>query len=137
MSTDAYLEQLKDALATALPGRLVTREWLDPSQRKDEALQQGVITLISRREQGYADYPGREAQLGTLELALIGQLHCGAKGNGLDVERAELALVEEVKAFVANRPDELGNLALRSWEQSGQLEAPYGWVAFSLNWYLN
>ncbi|WP_374349633.1 hypothetical protein [Chitinimonas sp.] len=137
MTTDSRLEALKSALASALPARRVTRAWCDSNLRTHSELSAGIYTLIARRESEYADYPGREAQLGTLELALIGQIQLAEKASGLDVERAELAMLDEIKAFVGNLPAGLGNLALREAQQSGQIEAPYGWVAFRLDWYLN
>lgn len=134
------MQSLAAALATHYPQRIVTRDWEDSSQRNDSDLTRGIYTLISKSETDYADYPGREAQLGTLQFVLIAQIKVAEASGASTVEDAESDLIDEIKAFVSNPPPSLadaGNLALVSWQQSGQLEHPYGWVAFRFEWYLN
>lgn len=134
------MQSLETALAGAYPQRIVTRNWEDSSQRSDSDLARGIFTLISRSETDYADYPGREAQLGTLQFVVIAQIKVAEGSGAATVEDAEGDLIDEIKAFASNPPSLLadaGNLALLGWQQSGQLEHPYGWVAFRFEWYLS
>lgn len=134
MTIEATLEALKTGLAAALPaGRRVTRAFLPLALRPQEDLLAGVLTLICRGESSYANYVGREADLGTLRVLLIGQLMLAGNPSGLDVERAELVLAEEVKAFLRGTlPAGIAECLATSFEQSAQLEVPMGWIGFEL-----
>lgn len=134
------MQSLVAALAAAYPARITTRDWQDAGQRSDSELESGIYTFISKSESDYADYPGREAQLGTLQLVLIAQIKVGEGTGTAAIEDAEGDMIDEIKSFASNLPASIaepGNLALRGWQQSGQLEHPYGWVAFRFEWYLN
>lgn len=134
MSTpEQTLEALKTGMAAALPGRLVRRSFKPLAQCREDDLLQGIVTLVNRGERGYANYLGREAQLGTLDVLLIGQLRVDPKREPLEIEQEELALVEEIKAFLqAPAPAGVVECLAQSFTQSGQLEAPFGWVVFEL-----
>jgi hypothetical protein len=111
------MQSLAAALATHYPQRIVTRDWEDSSQRNDSDLTRGIYTLISKSETDYADYPGREAQLGTLQFVLIAQIKVAEASGASTVEDAESDLIDEIKAFVSSPPPSLadaGNLALVS-----------------------
>lgn len=128
------LQALADWLQAELPQRLVTRSWCDSAQRPRAELERGVLTLISQGASQYADYPGREAQLAQYQLALVAQCVLPESADGGVVEAAELDLIAEIEAVLGRLPPVLGGLSLSEWRQSGQLDAPYGWVAFSLIW---
>ena len=133
MTVDETLESLKDALAAALPGRVLTRSFLPMARRSLDELQSGVVTLINKGVKDYANYLGREAQLGTLEVVLIGQLKVDDALPSLAVEQAELQLAGEIEAFLRSAmPAGVRDCQANGFAQSGQLEAPYGWVAFEL-----
>jgi len=134
MTINDKLDALALALSTALPTRIVTREWRDPSLRKPAQLTAGVLTVIAQSGSDYANYPGRNADLGTLEMVWVASLQVSQSGTGLDVEQAELALVAEVEGFLRALPAGLGDIVLTGWSQSGQTETPYGWVLFRLSW---
>lgn len=125
------LEALKSALETALPTRVVTRDLKDFDQRPLEELEAGVLTLVSHREGNYANYRGREADLGKLSVITIGQLKLLESASGSEVEDAEFAFAEEVKDFLKNElPVEA--VVLLETRFSGQLSAPWGW--FAMDW---
>lgn len=127
------LTALFAGLATALPGRKVTRDFKTLAQRGAAELLQGVVTLVCRGEDDYANYLGREAQLGTINAVLVGQLKVADNAGGLAVEQAEFVLAEEIKAFLRGpMPAGVTQCLANGFAQSGQLEAPYGWVAFEL-----
>lgn len=125
---------MKAAMASAMPTRVVTRSYQDFSQRAPADLEAGIVTILGAGEKDYANYVGREAQLGTVPMVVVGQLQISEatlKADGAEaVEDAEDLLVEEIKAFVANPGDALlGGIRMLGFRQSGQIEAPYGWVA--------
>ena len=124
---------LKAALATALPARVVTRDFKDFSQRQEADLLTGVISLIGAGEKDYANYLGRATQLGTVPFVLVGQIKLAETAAPSAVEDAEDLLAEEIKAFCRAPGDPLlGGILMRSFRQSGQLEAPYGWIAIDI-----
>lgn len=125
------LESLKTALAAALPTRVVTRDLLNFDRREESDLEAGVLTVIASRESNYANYRGREADLGKLSVAAVGQLKLPEDALPSEVEDAEFAFAEEVKGFLqAVLPVEA--VVLLETRFSGQLEAPYGW--FAMDW---
>lgn len=127
------MDALAAALATACPNRLVGRNFKPMAQRTDEDLLTGILSLACLGEQDYANYRGREADLGKLKVVLIGQLAVAADAEPSALEDAEFVMAEEVKAFLALPPPyPLVECLATGYRQSGQLEHPYGWVAFEL-----
>lgn len=125
------IEALKVALAAALPGRVVTRDLLGFEQRREADLVAGVLTLITAKEGNYANYRGREADLGKLSVKLVGQLKLPESALPSAVEDAEFAFAESVKDFLRTAlPVEAVDLLETNF--SGQLDAPYGW--FAMDW---
>lgn len=130
---NALLDALVAGLAAACPGRVVSRKFKPLAQVSQAALLSGVVSVITTGEKDFPNYRGREAQLGTLEVFVIGQLEVADKADPEAVERAELALTNEVKNFLAGAlPAPVEMAYLRRTKQSGQLEYPYGWVVFDL-----
>lgn len=132
------LKAAKDALvaglAVALPGRVVTRSWLPMSARNDAELVQGVVSVVGLGESDFATYRGRSADLGTLDMVLVGQLKVGSSEAPQALEEAEDGLAEQVKAWL-NAEDfdaPVRACVARSYKTSGQTEFPYGWVVFRL-----
>lgn len=128
------LEAIRSQLEVALPGRLVTRQFLPLGMRSLDELQAGVVCVVCLGEQGFANYRGREADLGTLKVVIVGQLQVpdGPDAPGR-VELAELELAGEIKSWLAGPPAApLRQVLAGGWRQSGQLEAPAGWVVFEL-----
>lgn len=125
------LEALKAGLAAAMPARVVTRDLLSFDQRQESDLLAGVLTVVTNREGRYANYRGREAQMGRLNVVVVGQLKLAEDALPSEVEDAEFAFVEQVKDFLAGiLPVEA--IDLLETRFSGQMEAPYGW--FAMDW---
>lgn len=118
-------------MATAMPARIVTRDLLNFDQRKEADLLAGVLTLVLDRERDYANYRGREADLGKLSVPLIGQLKLAEDAAPSAVEDAVIAFSWEVKAFFAGALPVSDALILET-RFSGQFEAPYGWFAMDV-----
>jgi N-methylhydantoinase B/oxoprolinase/acetone carboxylase alpha subunit len=123
---------LKTALATAMPTRVVTRDMKDFGDRAKADIAVGVFTLISAGEGGYRNYNGREAMDGKHRILLVGQIELAESALPSAVEDAEFAMIEEVKGFVRALPVGLCSLSMTGFRQSGQLDAPYGWVSIDM-----
>lgn len=101
------------------------------AQLPDEQLVAGVLAVTLRGESGWATYRGREAQLGTLQVVIVGQLRVAENVERGAVEDAEIALANEIKGFLAGvLPAPLRACVATGYAQSGQMDFPYGWVAF-------
>lgn len=135
--SDAYedtLAAMQASLAAFLPERYVQRSLLlDPGAEKKERLELGVICLVSGGGGGYANYSGREGELGSLSVKVVGFLKVGDKTAPVAVEQAELALRADVIAWCQQiKPEPLADVVPGNWSQSQQLEHPYGWVTMDL-----
>lgn len=120
------------ALATALPARVTTRDLMDFSQRDATDLAKGIYTLISAGESGYQNLLQRQAMDGQAKMLLVAQIALAESAMPSDTEDAELTMVDEIKTFLRALPPALCRLQVTAFRQSQQLEHPYGWVAFDL-----
>ncbi len=127
-----HMNALKDALAARYPARVVTRDLKDGPQRSDAELTAGIYTVVSRGEDGYTNTMGREASDGNHKIGLLGQLKLAENTSPSAVEDAEGVMVDEIKALLRSRTPLTNSLRAIGFRQSGQIEAPYGWVAFDL-----
>lgn len=132
MTPGARMVALEAALAAAMPTRVVTRKLMDFAERPKADVAAGVFTLISKGESGYKNHNGREAMDGKHRILLVGQILLSEDTDGEAVEDAEFAMEEEVKAFVRALPPTLCSLVMTGFQQSGQLDTPYGWVTINL-----
>lgn len=123
---------IKTLLAAAYPLRVVTRDMLDFTQRDHADLEKGIWTLVSIDERDYKNYSGREGMDGVQSISLVGQLVKPEGTLGSVIEDAELAMVDEIKDFLRARPAQIIQLYMTGFRQSGQLDAPYGWVVIDL-----
>ena len=126
------LNLIKTTLATALPTRIVTRDLLDFAARNAYELQAGVYTLVSKSEGGYQNLNGRAAMDGAQRMLLVGQFELNKDALPSAVEDAELAMVDEIKAFLRALPPALCRLQMTGYRQSQQMDVPYGWVSIDL-----
>ena len=130
---DAVMDAFLSGLALALPGLLTTRDFVPIAQRSIEHLEQGIATLVRLGEKDYANYRGREADLGTVTALLIVQFKLAEGATGHLVENKEIEYAEAIKAFLhAPLPAPLTDCTTDGYKQSAQLETPYGWVIFEL-----
>lgn len=132
MTLAERMAAMKTALTTAMPTRVVTRDLRDFADRAKADVAKGVFTLVSKGEGGYRNYNGREAMDGKHRILLVAQIVLAETASPSAVEDAEFAMVEEVKTFLRALPAELCSLVMKGFQQSGQLDAPYGWVAIEL-----
>lgn len=132
---DAVLDAAAQSLAAALPARVVSRSLVDPAAVSRDDLLAGVVCLVARGGGSFANTRGREGQLGKVEAYAVGYLVLDEGATGEAVERAELALLQEILGWCSSpgnsRP--LNAVLPVSWSQSTQLERPYGWVSVRLD----
>lgn len=126
------LNLIKTTLAAALPTRIVTRDLLDFAARQHSELQAGIYTLVSKSEGGYQNLNGRAAMDGAQRMFLAGQLVLTEAALPSEVEDAELAMVDEIKAFLRALPPALCRLQMTGYRQSQQMDVPYGWISVDL-----
>jgi hypothetical protein len=130
---DDLLEAWKASMADFLPLRVVDRGMVDPATLPLKQLQAGVLRLVARGGGNFANYQGREGELGTVRCTLLGFVVVPEKSDKADVERAEFALLEDVLRWVGLRKaPPLDVIYPGNYTQSGQLEHPIGWFALDM-----
>lgn len=128
----AAKEALKTALAVALPGRVVTRSFRQIPQRTREDLLAGVVSVVGLGEDDFANYRGREADLGKLQVVVIGQIEVDSDDPRV-LEDAEDRLADDIKQFLrGDFPPPIRACLATGFRQSGQQTPPHGWVVFEM-----
>lgn len=133
MSTDVVsvaLQAVADSLAAKLPQRVVGRDVvLDLGAVPQADLLAGKLVVVSGGGAGFDGFRGREATPAELTVLIAGYVLVADGAPAGAVEAAELALLADVLAWVADpgavRPR--NGLYPQSWRQSQQLEHPHGW----------
>lgn len=115
------IESMKTALATAAPARSVTRALKDFSDRNKTELTAGIYTLISKGQVNTSRYDEH------LKVLLVGQIQLTEDSTPDQIEEAELLMIDEIRRFVDGCQGV--QVMMKSWQQSQQIEAPYGWVS--------
>lgn len=135
MSDDANgaLDAIEASLFSTLARRKVKRGLIDPAAAAREDLLDGVVCIVGQGGGGFANYLGREGQLGLMNVMLVGFLLVEEGTDPVAIEQAELALLQELLHWTSypNNPG-LNSVLPQEFRQSQQLEHPYGWVALSL-----
>lgn len=130
---DDALDALEASLTAALPQRHVQRGMVDPAAVPREQLLDGVVCLVCGGGGDFANYLGREGELGRLRVSLVGFVVVAENSPAVDVERAELALLGEWLAWT-QYPNQPGMSVLpQEFRTSEQMEHPYGWVTLALD----
>ena len=131
---NGVLDAIKTSLAAALPGRFVHRKLVEPASVQLDEMRAGTLCLVARSGGGFANYRGREGELGSMAVSLVGYLYVDEGANGSEaIERAEMALLAELLQWVGNAPvPGLDDMEPGDWRNSAQLEYPYGWLVLEL-----
>lgn len=129
------LQAVADSLAAKLPARVVGRNLLADVGMADQAhLRAGVLCVVAEGGGGFATHRGREADMGMLDFWVVGYVLVEEDQPPAAVEQAELALLQDVLAWVAEpgavRPR--NGVYPQTVKLSQQLEAPYGWVSVQM-----
>lgn len=127
----AAMDALATSLAAACPARIVSRDFVPLAQRSAAELEQGVVAVACIGETRFANYRGREAELGTLRVVVVAQVKVQEQSAPSALEDAEFTVAEEIKAWMQQPlAPPLRQCLATGFRQSGQMDHPYGWVAF-------
>jgi hypothetical protein len=130
---NTQLDAIAASLAEACPSRYVQRSLVDPGNETRERLEAGVVCLVTEGGGDFANYRGREGDMGTLNARLVGYVKVADDSAPEEVERAELALLGELLDWVATTAvPGIDTMLPGDWQQSKQMEHPYGWLVLSL-----
>lgn len=134
MEWDARMVALVAALAAVNVDRIVGRNFQRRSDHNDADLEKGVFTVMSRSASGLHRAMGVASEASRQKVLIVGQIRVpnsgGAEGNGEAVEAAEFAMMADLEALMDSQLAEIiSGLEWLGVTQSGQLEAPYGWIA--------
>jgi hypothetical protein len=127
------LDALVDSLAAALPARFVQRSLVDPANEAAKVAA-GLLCVVTEGGGQFANYRGREGDLGTMQVKVVGYVQVPEKSEPADMERAELDLLGELLGWVANtKVTGIDVVTPSGFVLSKQLEHPYGWLVLSLD----
>jgi hypothetical protein len=130
---NAVLDALVASIAAALPARYVQRNLADPAQCPPAQLQAGLVCVVTEGGGNFANYRGREGDLGEMNVRLVGFLQVAEKAEAADIERAELDLLGDLLVWVnTTAVPGLDVVTPGDWSLSKQLEHPYGWMTLAL-----
>ncbi|MTD32407.1 hypothetical protein [Paludibacterium denitrificans] len=91
------MEALRTNLVSALPGRVMSPDFVDFQQRRLDQLEKGIVTVL------LPDMEQTDEWESTLKLMMVGQLAVPERdGTPHDIEVAELALYQQLRAFIRN-----------------------------------
>lgn len=129
---NATLDALVASLSAAMPSRHVDRNLVDPANVARDKLLAGQVCVVSTKGGNFANYRGREGQLGQIRVSVLGYLAVPERSDKKAIEQAELALLGDLLAWIAAGPEGVNHVAPGDWDQSKQLEHPYGWLVLEL-----
>ena len=130
---DLVMAGMKESLAANLVNRVVTRNLRNPGDYKADDLKRGILVLVAAGGGNFANWQGREGELGTIRFKVVGYVVVPEKAEPLEIERAEHQMLEEYLAWVGEiKAPPLDALYPGNYQQSNQLEHPYGWFALDM-----
>lgn len=131
----ADLEMLRASLAATLALRHVQRGMVDPANVPRTQLLDGLVCLVADGGGDFANYYGREGEMGRMKVAAVGFVLVAENTPPQAVEDAELALLKELLAWTHQPAVVQPGWAVlpQAWRCSQQLEHPYGWVVLELD----
>lgn len=131
---DAALDAIEASLFAALPGRKVQRSLLaDVGAASHDDLTAGMVCLVVEGGGGFANYLGREGELGVIRVALACFLKVAEDAPMVAIETAELQLLNELLAWVKFPNGPVGMTVMpKEFRVSQQLEHPYGWLVLGV-----
>jgi hypothetical protein len=127
------IDAIVASLSAAQPRRYVESSLIDPANATSEQLLAGVVSVVSEGGGNFANYRGREGDLGSMDVRLVGFVQVEEDTKPVAVQRAELALLGDLLLWVsAAAVPGLDVMYPGDWAQSKQLEHPFGWVTLAL-----
>jgi hypothetical protein len=121
-----------ESITAALNNRIVKRSLLHFDQHEPGEIETGVVMVVSSGESDYSQNLGMTAKEGKHGQLLVCHLKVAEESDKVAIEQAEMALIEEIKAWVRAGVSGM-SFEIESAQHSRQLEHPYGWVVVKLN----
>lgn len=126
------MDNIETAAKAFFTSRVIKRSLFKHFDDHDKSdIEKGVIMILSRGEAGYKNGLGMTAKEGILTVLFVCHIKLAESATGLEIEKAEGAMIEEIKSFLrvgvpgmSLKPDRI--------DQSQQLAHPYGWVVAKL-----
>jgi hypothetical protein len=129
----AVLESIVQSLTAALPDRYIEDSLVPPALLPIEQLMAGTVCVVSKGGGDFANYRGREGDLGKIDVALVCFVQVPENSKPVDVQTAELTLLGELLQWVATTAvPGLDVIYPENWFQSKQTEHPAGWLTLNL-----
>lgn len=130
---DTMLEAWRQSMADAMPHRVVQRGLVDPALLPQADWEAGVLCLVGGGGGNFANWHGREGELGTVRATVVGFVLVGEREAQVVVEQAELGLLADLLEWVQLRKaPPLDAIYPGDFRQSQGLEHPAGWMALKL-----
>jgi hypothetical protein len=115
------------------PDRVVDRNYEDVHSAEEDDLTCGTFSFMFKSEGGYRNELHRRADTSAQKYIVIARMYLKEGATGEDVEKEELAMIEEMKSFIrSGLPSEIYNLSMVETIGSAQAQAPLAWVLFEL-----
>lgn len=131
---DLRLDTLVAELEAGNPERVCTREAYMVNHASREDLRAGIFSVVSARGSEYRSTISDAVSDGYHRVLIIARVQLDREATGAEVEREELAMLQEVKTLLrrSDLPEILTGGELRDWQQSAQQEVPHGFVVMNL-----
>lgn len=131
---DAVMDAIAASLSAYLPARHVQRSLIDSGNAPRAQLLAGLICVVSGGGGGFANYRGREGDLGRMTVNLVCFVAVAENTKPADVERAELAVLGDFLSWISTTAvPGVDAIYPGDWKQSQQLEHPCGWLVLALD----
>ena len=94
-----------------------------------------MICLVAGGGGQFANYRGREGQLGHASLGVVAFVKVPEDSEPVAVESAELAVLADVLAWVKapGMPRPFDSALPKDFRQSKQMDHPWGWIVIELD----
>lgn len=99
--------------------RTVTRNWKDRAAYNNRDLESGHVTFVYTGENPNTLYDVY------VKFLVIARIYCGANATGLEVEQAELVMLQQWRDFTSSSA--FGDISIQTVLTSQQQEFPDGW----------
>lgn len=134
----AWIDRIDDRMSAivanlqaALPSRIIKRGLMHFANHPAGELELGIVMPISDGESDYSRNLGMVAKEPKHNILLVCHLKVAEISPALDIELAEMALIEELKQWLRKGVNGM-DFEIESVQHSRQLEHPYGWVVFKI-----
>jgi hypothetical protein len=129
------LEQLKtDIENSETPQPFVTRSFEHFDTRGDKKLKDGVWTIVNKGGGSFNSPVDVSLLEGGINIILLYQFRLADNVKGIDIEEEEFKAYDKLINIIDAATGSTHCFDIEGFQQSMQIERPYGWIAISLTW---